>query len=114
MVSRNILSKCETGEDIVAITTAIAMDIEQYMDNELRKLKGTDLRNYTKQEIRTIVKDKLYAFSDSTDREETRLEKAINNNEQELQDILSAMKETLGIKIADEKTRISRAKNYEK
>jgi Cdc6-like AAA superfamily ATPase len=59
MVSRNILSKCETGEDIVAITAAIAMDIEQYMDNELRKLKGTDLRNYTKQEIRTIVKDKL-------------------------------------------------------
>lgn len=114
MVSRDILSKCETGEDIVAITTAITMDIEQYMDNELRKLKGTDLRNYTKKEIRTIVKDKLQAFSDNTDREETRLEKAINNNEQELQDILSAMKETLGIKIAGEKTRTQRANNYEK
>lgn len=113
MVSRDILSKCETGEDIVAITTAIAMDIEQYMDGELRKLKGTDLRNYTKQEIRTIVKDKLLAFSDNMEREETRLEKAINNNEQELQDILIAMKETLGIRIADKKTKEKRNANYQ-
>lgn len=113
MVSRNILSKCQTGEDIVAITTAIAMDIEQYMDEELRKLKGTDLRKYTSKEIRTIVKDKLLTFSDDTERRETRLEKAINNNEQELKDILAAMKETLGIKTEGEKTRTRRAASYQ-
>lgn len=94
----DIADKITSASDAVALLAAIALDIENYMDTELRNLKGTsDLRAFSVKEMRTVVKDKLFEFSDRSNRELTRLEQAMESNSDELQDILSSVKGALGI-----------------
>ena len=111
----NIVDKIMDATDAVALLAAIALDIENYMDTELRNLKGTsDLRAFSVKEMRTVVKDKLMEFSDRSGRELTRLEQAMESNGSELQDILSAVKTTLGIQVNSSRAVYnSRKKNYE-
>lgn len=116
MVKHDVVSRIKSGADLVALASAIALDIENYMDNELRKLKGTaDLREYSLEEMRTIVKERLIAFSDREDRELTNLERALEEDGEQLQDILVAMKSSLGITTnASDRLVNSRHNNYKK
>lgn len=115
IVSHDILSKISMNDDILAIISAIAIDLEAFIEKEMIQLKkDTRLASYDTQEL----KDMMQNYLDSESREQTRLEKAIEKNGKELRDILNATETILGIRkdyMTDpEKLFESREKSYKK
>lgn len=95
IVENKIASMLASGEDFAAIVAAITLDIERLFQEELDKdATKQDFANFTLDEMRKIIKK--YTQRDIS--EQSRLQKAINGNYTDLQEIISATKSILGIK----------------
>ena len=110
MVSKKILNKVESGEDLVAIVVAIAIEMEQYMQQAMLKKKNDmHLKNFNTNELKSM----LLEFIEDEDRPLTRLEEALESDSKDLREILDTVKSVTGIKLnSDKKLLASRQNKY--
>ena len=108
LISSGLISRLQSGEDIAAAMSVIALDIEHQMEEELKKQKLNDFTDL----INNNVFDQIIEqYTNAEYSYQTNLQRAINNNEAELDNILDAAKNILNISmITGEKDRNHREK----
>ena len=94
IINSDLISRLQSGEDIAAAMSVIAMDFEQKMQEELRKRKLNDFTDL----VNDGIIDKLIEnYTNAEEQYQTRLQQTINNNQAELDNILLAAKHVLNI-----------------
>ena len=108
LISSGLISRLKSGEEIAAAMSVIALDIEQRMEEELKKQKLNDFTDLINNNMFDQI---IEQYINAENAYQTNLQKAINNNETELDNILNAAKNILNISmITGEKNRTHREK----
>lgn len=91
----DLIPRLQSGEDVIAAFTMVQLDIEkkcqQFLDEHFDEY--TDLAELT-DELDNIIDNYLY----HDEEQDTKLQKAINNNDEQLNLMLDATKNILGLK----------------
>ena len=105
IINHNIGSKITSGEDFAAIFVAIALDISAKMQDAADKSQVKDLADLKLKDMERIAK----TYANATANDQTRLQKALDGDRIELEQILRDTKDIMGIKtIANEEEREAR------
>lgn len=87
-----VIDKVQSGEDFVAIAAALMFDIENEFQEELLKSERTDFLELDEEIDKIIENYETHSFE-----QQTRVQRALTGNYNDLKTIISSAKNTLGI-----------------
>ena len=104
LVNSGLIDRLQSGEDVAAAIAVIALDIQKEMQKELDEQHLDDLTDISDEVFQKIVDN----YNNSNVQYQTNLQPAIDDDQEELNNILTAAKTILNIHLLDESKRKER------